>query len=732
MRLRATMVRVSWDFDIDCKKEERMLDIEEIEGAEEELWLGEIEDDELWISKNYYREDERKYNETFGIAFEVVEFGKEDYENDDLSMYLTNSGLASPYNELKYNKESNLWFQIPRIGLNKYENRNEFKKFNIGFDISGAGYVLVNDKSNGKTIYKSPKVLFLPKSMDLKDYNSMVMDLVLLKDKIVTSYISKLGLGLDKSLSISDIRKKVNDLEKILSSINKKPAQKLVKESSYQKIRPNTKVTKEALIDKYIHRYRNKHKIPSYEESSNVYENQVIKISLVKLKSALNRYIDSMDKLYLFDLENKRESIFSNKDRILISNKSTSEEQIKFTYKKYKEDKHFRRNNSSKTNNYIDDIVLPFIALNSKLEKIDKTIKEIQDKKNKASTIIKDLDKLLNLKFLKESKEVNETIRPTQIFLKDKSYRLVWDIINNIDKEVSFLNVDLRGEVLSLKKLWNIYELWVYFKMIDILSEDMGWEIQEDLKSKVTDILQGIDRSISLKHSIPGDKEIDLKVYYNQEIEGVKNLIPDYTFEFVTPKGEFNVYLDAKYRDYSSQSSRVFYRDIEDVAYEKYIKNFEDSENKATASFIVHCDRLPEYTNFGGFFDRNRYNFKNKKLFNSPSHRYGAFEFTPSNKENFVLWFKMIMEYQLGYFKTCWECGEHENIEIKEKETRGGLIKYHMHCENCDSFWVKNHCEKDNSHNLVKHINSYHHGGDSSKDIWWAECPECSDGRLEV
>ena len=90
----------------------------------------------------------------------------------------------------------------------------------------------------------------------------------------------------------------------------------------------------------------------------------------------------------------------------------------------------------------------------------------------------------------------------------------------------------------------------------------------------------------------------------------------------------------------------------------------------------------------------------------------------------------MIIEYHLGLYNYCWNCGEDIKIDIVVKKTKGGNNKYHYKCNTCNEFWVKNHCYNDTEHALIKHIDNYHYINDEKGTPWFVVCPEC-DGKID-
>ena len=84
----------------------------------------------------------------------------------------------------------------------------------------------------------------------------------------------------------------------------------------------------------------------------------------------------------------------------------------------------------------------------------------------------------------------------------------------------------------------------------------------------------------------------------------------------------------------------------------------------------------------------------------------------------------MMFEYFLEKWQICWECGSNDVDKIQLKTEK--YEKYHMSCNKCKFFWVKNHCDKCatlGSHTMIiKHAINYHNEKDGT---WYVRCPKC-------
>ncbi|NUU97730.1 nuclease domain-containing protein [Marinitoga sp. 1138] len=370
-------------------------------------------------------------------------------------------------------------------------------------------------------------------------------------------------------------------------------------------------------------------------------------------------------------------------------------------------------------------------------KKRENSLRCYDDKINELKKAKSRLDEILNLDLFKEVKEEKLILKPTQIFTNDNNYKKIWQYFNVLNKKIYFIhnfidsNMLLNEKSYLIKSTHEIYEYWTFFKMIDVLISELKWrlknknEVLNNLNKYIQwDYFQG-NLKAKLEHDLKNNEKIDLVIYFNKNIKSNdgKILRPDFTFEFRKDNRNCIVYLDAKYRNYREQGKEQWFKDIKDVAIDKYTKKFRDTENEPIASFIVHPDTNNEWTFYGGYLDN-----KLEKKFDMegipPEHKFGIFAFTPNNIQYFKNFIKMILEYHLELYNYCWNCGEIDNIEIKVEKTMGGFNKYHYTCKSCGEFWVKNHCEKE-GHSLIKHLFNYHTPDTDKKYPWYVKCPRC-------
>ncbi|GKU24342.1 hypothetical protein CFOLD11_11680 [Clostridium folliculivorans] len=351
------------------------------------------------------------------------------------------------------------------------------------------------------------------------------------------------------------------------------------------------------------------------------------------------------------------------------------------------------------------------------------------------------IESLLSLDIFHRVKDIHSTWKPTQIFVNDSDYGVLWRYLKELDLKIDFIS-DFNKKSFAIKATHNLYELWCFFKMVQVLMNEQKWEIENcnEIYSIINQYLYMNEEKFSddlkavLSHKIDEERKITLTILYNKKIyynvEDGKYKQPDYMFSFNINNESKIVYIDAKYKNYNEQTKAEWINDVKGVAIDKYIRTFENTVYLPIASFIVHPDLEEKWTFFGGYLNEDQ----RKELgwrAETPSHRFGAFAFVPSQIINFQTFIKMILEYHLKLYDYCWNCGEivHSEDKINKvmKKTQGGFDKYHYTCNTCGEFWVKTHCEKPEHHNIIKHLYNYHSQKEKSKYPWFVECPKCDN-----
>lgn len=380
--------------------------------------------------------------------------------------------------------------------------------------------------------------------------------------------------------------------------------------------------------------------------------------------------------------------------------------------------------------------------------------------------VIKKIDDYLKFPVFEGVRDtISEPWRITQIFTNDYNYHQVYRQLYLLDKICDY-SFSENGDKILLEKVDRLYEFWILVKILEHLLIRQKW-VTVDGGRDVSDIFRyifsnNLDKNfpkVCLKHDgDSGHSNLTLELYFDTELGislsdliqknsyNAKKLRPDFLFRVKNEsKGFEKVFiLDAKYRDYEVQGrSWWIYKDLIGVCKEKYIKKVENElgiNNIATA-FIVHSDM----TNSARWENTNKYlgkyvtfnAFANRRIMipimdgkSGDKCQIGSFYLTPfvnneynQSNDNLNTYFAMMFEYFMEEWKTCWNCGSN-SVEIKTLFTAGGKLKYHMTCNKCKSFWVKNHDYNCVNTMIIKHLINYHieeeHGS-----TWNLKCPSC-------
>lgn len=348
--------------------------------------------------------------------------------------------------------------------------------------------------------------------------------------------------------------------------------------------------------------------------------------------------------------------------------------------------------------------------------------------------IIKQLDSYLNSDLFEEVNDVYSKWEPTQTFIRDYNYNLIYKNLKKLDSKIKFIS-EFDSKSFTTQTTERIYEKWVFFKMVQILTNDQRWDLKnhDELLRWMESKKRGKDLKAVLSRELHKGKKITLTIHDNKEIGKLK-LRPDYTLIFKeedVKKEDVKkiIYLDAKYRNYRDQGGKhVWLEDIKNTSIDKYIKRItkESMENQPISSFIIHPDTGVDYTAFGGYFSAQER--KSLGWRGVSQHKFGSFSFVPSHTLNFRTFIRMLLEYHLGLYDCCWNCGESnyldDKIKRETKKTAGGYEKFHYTCKTCGDFWVRTHCEiGGKNHMLIKHSFNYHQLKDDSP--WFVICPKC-------
>jgi hypothetical protein len=360
------------------------------------------------------------------------------------------------------------------------------------------------------------------------------------------------------------------------------------------------------------------------------------------------------------------------------------------------------------------------------------------------------IDDLLDLPVFKEIDVIQlEPLLPTQLFMHDPYYQLIWKLFNSLEEEVGLsLMSNLFDRKMGVKKVEQLYETWCLFKILYIFTQELGWKLSGE--NSVAEYIDGfLGKSItSLKEFYVSITQGNwrIKIEYEPDIRVLRDgtetysplepgkRTPDYVLSVYQNEGLIGyVYLDAKHKNFKEQGKNELTKELIKTSINKYGKMVPiDRPGWTLASFLVHSDVATGMEN--DINGENYYSFYNKKEFpnmlenadEGEVHKYGAIYLLPSAIYSFKNWFRMIMEFRVGAYRKCWSCGSDDGVKIEQHLTRSGYPKYYFTCSNCQEFWVKVHCRRKGDR-IIKHTNNYHRQV-LSDNSWFVVCPTCGDG----
>ena len=207
-------------------------------------------------------------------------------------------------------------------------------------------------------------------------------------------------------------------------------------------------------------------------------------------------------------------------------------------------------------------------------------------------------------------------------FKLENTYNTVWKDVNNL----------IKGHE---KKIFDLYERWCYFQLIEILSEITGQEIEYEkvfrlnTESQIYDIQTGFNHKIKFDCSTKFNKPLTLELWYNKQFNGCENeekytsysinLKPDYTILIEYEDSYKLIHFDAKYK-------KVLFDNEEDV--NKNADHTQADIAKMHAYYDGIRNSVGAYILYPGNSPETYYKYDN----NIPT--VGSFSLIPNNKPN--------------------------------------------------------------------------------------------------
>lgn len=281
-------------------------DIEYIEYLNENLFKkGTHLGNDLWTIYTHYSVDNKFYQ--LGFKIEVD-------ENESLDDFILSFKSYINSNEERYTLR-----YLPNedifIDTNFYKLNRKIKTKNI-FDT--AGFIILEVENIKNNTKEEIPIRVLPSSIDYEDYIEMINDLISIREDIVISEGSKVGIGNHWERRKNNYNECIDKIYNHIVQIDKNPKGKLSMENvkiPYNKIK---NIKPKTIIEKSLYPYKDKYVTSIGKEDFNIYENQIIKYSLIQIRDKIEKYKKDYlkniqyNKQYLEDVSEKLSDIFED------------------------------------------------------------------------------------------------------------------------------------------------------------------------------------------------------------------------------------------------------------------------------------------------------------------------------------------------------------------------------------------------------------------------------------
>lgn len=285
----------------------KVKDISHIEYLDEKLFKeGTHLGSSLWTIYTHYSVAGKFYQ----LAFKIKTENNESIENFILRFKSYSSGKEEKY-ILRYLPDEDIFIDSSQYFLaKKIETKNIFDT---------AGFIVLEVENINNNTKEDIPIRVLPSSISYDDYIEMINDLISIREDIVISDGSKVGIGNHWEIRKDNYNNCIDNIYKHIIEIDKNPKGKLSMENikmPYNKIK---NIKSKTIIEKSIYPYKDKYITTVGNENLNIYENQIIKYSLVKIKEKIEKYKNEFEKnikynkQYLDDIKNEIECIWNSK-----------------------------------------------------------------------------------------------------------------------------------------------------------------------------------------------------------------------------------------------------------------------------------------------------------------------------------------------------------------------------------------------------------------------------------
>ena len=263
--------------------------------------------DGVWTIYTHYEINKKYYQ----LAFKP-ELNVDESIDDYIISFKSNSINNQSYNILRYIEDLGVFIDTPRYISNniRVETKNIFDT---------AGYVGLEIKNIKTNTIETIPIRVLPSSIDYEDYIEMIEDLISIREDIVTTDGGKVGIGKQWELKRDNFVSCIDNIYNHIIQINNNPSSKLSLENmkiSYNKMK---KIKPKTIIEKSRYPYKDRYITTVGKEDLNIYENQIIKYSLIQIRGKIEKYKEQFEKninyneIYLEKIKNNIEDIWDGK-----------------------------------------------------------------------------------------------------------------------------------------------------------------------------------------------------------------------------------------------------------------------------------------------------------------------------------------------------------------------------------------------------------------------------------
>lgn len=567
----------------------------------------------------------------------------------------------------------NIWLFVPNY---KWSARyNEYVSELPSFGLNQCGFFVFNSYDSQNQLQERFELKVQPSLMTEDEYIDMQEDLLIMVEELYNNHgeVNQQVTILD----VNELLNKVKILKSMCLEIEQTPSEKLVYIDAYIPVDKVKKYNTKLLLERELYPFKSKVRGSIIEKSIDIEEHRKLKGVLREFLAMFHRNYNRENRMYV-NLQQERHIISTNMAKMLSGN-ARDQEQIRSNFKR-------------------------------KLTYLDNKMIQYKHRVEIWKEIKKEIEEILHFEVFSTVEE--EDWGETHLFQFSPMYIEVYDLIEEIKVFSKYQN-ELKSFQQDLITSPSLYEKWVFFKVIHTLNTVFKFSCSKPVQQMLD--YYSTYSTLEEFHVDMHNGRYKVSVCSEWNMDGMKPDISIY-FRLLDSNGEviqkMMAFLDAKYKPYSHWPMQL----SDDLTHSAI--RYRESLDYAKCAFLVHPD------------EDLKDNFEEAR-----PHEYGYFLLKPSKTSSLILYFKMLMHFQLGWEKICPDCGA-----IGKVVTDEGYKKYYE-CDACNSFWVQNVCWNSNKHNVTETIFSIRNGQESIKKLykylnknyhtettfdWDVYCPRCN------